>query len=254
MALSAAWNRVNKANEFLSLKVAASTTIYKGAMVMVVKGTGYAVPAADTANGQVMGVALETIDNSTGSNGDKSVKVQTNDSWIITLTGVTDADVGKLVYVSDDDTVVKSGQSNDVVAGRVTQKYGTNKAWVRIGDPKAFPDQQAHVADPAACDAMTAVDPDALTATSIAAADATTPGTGADATTPSGAEYTTCATLANELKTDYDALLVDVTSIRTQLVAGVVDWTALKTNVDALNTTIDAILVVLETAGLVATS
>ena len=59
----------------------------------------------------------------------------------------------------------------------------------------------------------------ALTATAIAAANATTPGTGADASTPAGAEYTTCAVLANELKVDYTALLADVTNIKTELAA-----------------------------------
>ena len=53
----------------------------------------------------------------------------------------------------------------------------------------------------------------------IAAADATTPGTGADATTPSGAEYTTCAVLANELKTDVNALFTALAAVVTAMEA-----------------------------------
>jgi len=67
----------------------------------------------------------------------------------------------------------------------------------------------AHIADPAACAAMTHG-----------------AGTGADATTPAGAEY-------NLARDDLDAL---------------------KTAVDANNTAIDAILVALEEAGIVASS
>ncbi len=130
------------------------------------------------------------------------------------------------------DGLLTLADSVDIVINTTTgTKIGTATGQ-KIGFWNATPVvQPSHNADPAA----TASDPDALTATAIAAADATTPGTGADGTTPSGAEYTTCANLANELKTDYTALLADVTSIRTQLVALIDDVQANNSAIDAIN-------------------
>ncbi len=211
--------------------------VFEGAMLGDNSGYARGLVAGD----RFVGHSQEEYDNSDGSQGDHNItRLRGRYRLQVTLSSVAITDVGADVYASADDTLTLTKGSNSWV-GRVDRYVTTDTAVVEFqtteGGETAVP--LAHIADPAA----TASDPDALTATAIAASDATTPGTGADATTPSGAEYTTCANLANELKVDYTALLADVTSIRTQLVAAIDD-------IQANNAAIDSILAQLVSAGI----
>jgi hypothetical protein len=114
--------------------VAASTTIYAGAMVAV-NTSGYLVPAADTVGYRVVGLADEQVDNSSGSNGDLWCLVRTglasfeNDS----TDAVAQVNIGHHVYVQDDNTVASAG---NVVAGIAVQiDPDTSEIWV------CFPDE-----------------------------------------------------------------------------------------------------------------
>lgn len=256
----------------------AAVVIYEGAMLGD-NASGYA--RGLVAGDPFIGHSTEYYDNSAGSAGDNDIKRMCGRYRLqVTLSSVAITDVGQTVYASADDTLTLTQGSNsrvgvvdryvttdtavvefqtsegaelgdltledggDLTLGTVTgSKIGTAAAQKLGFWGLTAVVQPSHVADPAA----TAASPDALTATAIAAADATTPGTGADASTPSGAEYTTCADLANELKLDYTALLADVTSIRTQVVALLAD-------VQANNASIDSILAQLATIGLQAAS
>jgi len=129
-------DRGQKEGVIKDYKVKASTTIYKGAGLMVIKGTGYAIPAADTASGIFIGVALEGVDNSSGSDGDKSVRVLADGRHSFTVSGATIADVGKDVYASDDTTLLMTGQSNDVWVGKIDGAITTNTVWVDIGEKR----------------------------------------------------------------------------------------------------------------------
>ena len=135
-ALTADVDRSQKEGVIKSYKIAASTTIYKGAGCMVVSGTGYLVPMADTASGIFVGVALEGVDNSSGSDGDLSVRVRADGRFSFTCTGATVADIGKDVYASDDTTVLMTGQSNDVWVGKIDGDITTNTVWVDIGEKR----------------------------------------------------------------------------------------------------------------------
>ena len=66
-----------KDGQLVPLAVAASTKIEAGKMVGL-NSAGYAVEAADTAGIKVLGVAEETVDNSSGSNGDLVVRFRKN--------------------------------------------------------------------------------------------------------------------------------------------------------------------------------
>lgn len=124
-----------KDGELVPLKVAASTTIEAGKMVAV-NSAGYAVEASDAAGIIVMGIADETVDNSAGANGAKTVKVRRKKSFKLDNSGtaaVTQASVGSNVYVEDDETVaIASGPTNDIVAG-VCMGVDTDGVWVAIG-------------------------------------------------------------------------------------------------------------------------
>jgi hypothetical protein len=98
--------------------LAASTVIYAGALVAL-NASGYAVPAADAANLRVIGRAEETVDNSTGSAGAKSITVKRGvfgfDNDGTNAVGI--AHIGKVVYVADDNTVQSATGTNSVKAG-----------------------------------------------------------------------------------------------------------------------------------------
>lgn len=98
----------------LTLPVKASTTIYGGATV-VTDATGYAVPASVSATQKTWGVAEETVDNSTGANGAKYIKVRCgafSRNVGTSADALAQADIGATVYNIDDNTVGKTNGSS----------------------------------------------------------------------------------------------------------------------------------------------
>jgi hypothetical protein len=97
----------------LTLPVKAATTIYAGATVAT-DATGYAVPATAATGLKVWGVSEETVDNSTGANGAKYLKVRCG-AFTRDVGTAGDAlgaaDIGATVYAMDDHTVGKVGTS-----------------------------------------------------------------------------------------------------------------------------------------------
>ncbi len=117
----------------IAYKVAASTIIYAGSMVME-NSAGYAVPAAAAASNKgVVGVAAETIDNSAGAAGALSVRVRCG---IFRFVGVdlAQSQVGSKVYASDDQTFSATQATNQPVAGRLTRYEAATDGWIEI-DP-----------------------------------------------------------------------------------------------------------------------
>lgn len=122
-----------KDGELLAVKVAESTKIEAGKMVGV-NSSGYAVEGADTAGIRILGVADETVDNSSGSNGDETVRIRKGKVFKFdnSATNAVDvADAGSLVFVEDDETVADSAGTNGVVAGRCIEVV-SDGVWVEI--------------------------------------------------------------------------------------------------------------------------
>lgn len=110
----------------VSMKVAASTEIFKGAIVCA-SATGYLVPADDAAGLIVVGISEEHVDNSSGSDGDLSCVVQ---KGVAGLRGGTtppvQADIGRAVFVEDDAGVETSaGSVNNIQAGILDSIVGS---------------------------------------------------------------------------------------------------------------------------------
>jgi hypothetical protein len=120
-----------------SYPVAAATKIYAGSMVAINGADGFAVPAADTDLFLVQGIALATVDNSGGADGDKRVQVFA--PVIARLKGATleQNDVGKVVYVIDDETVDETAGTNSVKAGVLVEYISASEGWVLIHPGKA---------------------------------------------------------------------------------------------------------------------
>lgn len=97
--------------------VAASTTIYAGALVSL-NASGLAIPGADTASTTCVGIAAAGADNSSGSASDINVTVQRGQVETLNHTDLAQADVGKVVVVENDNSVTDAaGATNDIPAG-----------------------------------------------------------------------------------------------------------------------------------------
>ena len=111
--------------------VAASTLIYDGAMVAINSG-GYAIPAADAASLKVVGIAENRADNSSGSNGDIKVTVRAPIIGRFAATSITQAMVGQMMYVVDDQTFDDAAGTNGVKAGKLVEFISTTEGWILV--------------------------------------------------------------------------------------------------------------------------
>lgn len=115
------------------LKMAA-VKIYQGSAVGVVAGTGYATPVLVATSGmQFVGVAEETLDNSTGSAGDKWIRVRYHGLVGFNSSSLDVTNIGGAVYFvsgSDDNTV--SDTPSAVFAGLLRALDSNGVAWVDI--------------------------------------------------------------------------------------------------------------------------
>lgn len=118
------------------IDVEAAQTIYLGALVGRHYATGYLRPLEVC--DEFVGIASEKCDNSSGSNGDKSCKFYSQGDFVLALTGVGLADVGRAVYATADDAIAFTGHALAYV-GRVVGVDSTNKAIVRLKQPGELP-------------------------------------------------------------------------------------------------------------------
>ncbi len=131
-----------KDGELLPFKVAASTKTEAGKLVGV-NSAGYAVEGGDTAGIKILGVADETVDNSSGANGDKTVRVRKGKVFKLKNSGtnaVDVADVGSNVFVEDDETVADDPGTNGIVAGRCMEVV-SDGVWLEIPAPPVVANQ-----------------------------------------------------------------------------------------------------------------
>ncbi|KKM67318.1 hypothetical protein LCGC14_1472270 [marine sediment metagenome] len=121
----------------INMKVAATTKLFAGAGICS-DALGNAVAAADVAGLATMGIAEEQVDNSAGAAGDLEIRVRKGVFEFETSGGsaVTAADVGRVVFWLDDQTVVKAaGVTNDVKAGILDSiDVESGKPWVKLFD------------------------------------------------------------------------------------------------------------------------
>jgi hypothetical protein len=112
--------------------VAANTKIYAGSLVCV-NAAGYAVPAADTSGYRFAGVALEQVDNSSGSDGGKNVRVRRAGVFEFDAVSISQDMVGVAMYAADDHTFDDdAGPSNDIKVGLLVKYVSATKGWIDI--------------------------------------------------------------------------------------------------------------------------
>lgn len=107
--------------------------VYKGAMVCK-NPAGYALPAADAAGYKLLGEAYEECDNTlTGhSQGGKSVRVRRPGLLLVVATSITQAMLGEMMYIVDDQTVDDTSTCM-IPAGILVDYDSATAGWIDIG-------------------------------------------------------------------------------------------------------------------------
>ncbi len=103
------------AGELVEYKLLANAIVFQGAIVCV-DAAGWLQPGDDTAAFRVVGVAFDGADNTGGANGAKVVRVERRSTIPVVIAGATQALVGDILDVSDDQTATASG-TNSVALG-----------------------------------------------------------------------------------------------------------------------------------------
>lgn len=122
---------LEKHRRLLENPVAASVVIFKGAIVMS-NASGFLAPAVALADAKMAGIAYEKVDNANGAAGDVDCKLLREGLFELSGAGFTQADIGKEVYASDDQTVSTTQGANEIAVGRISQVTSATKVYVDI--------------------------------------------------------------------------------------------------------------------------
>lgn len=136
-ALTAERDTLEKASSFAMLHnkgVAASVKIYQGSLV-VVDATGYLAPATTATTLVAAGIALETVDNSSGSAGDVNCDFRSGIFKVANDGDINADDEDVLCNLVDDQTVSLDGTGKSS-AGRIYQ-VDSDGVFVAINYPIA---------------------------------------------------------------------------------------------------------------------
>jgi len=131
MALSENYNRVSKDGKLQAFPVVASDIIYRGALVKI-NAAGYLAPQAAESGAFSAGVAYEGVDNSAGSAGDVTCRVELEGAFEMACTGMAQADLGSPVYASDDNTVSTTQGSNELLIGKIIEVISATNVLVKL--------------------------------------------------------------------------------------------------------------------------
>jgi len=111
----------------------AAVKIPKGALVNI-NAAGYATNATDASGETFAGVAYETVDNSAGSAGALSIRVETSGTFVFVDGGGNGAqtDVGVEFKVVDNQTVTDASTTNNLKAGIAVESISATSVRIRI--------------------------------------------------------------------------------------------------------------------------
>ena len=135
MALTAARDTQARTMTTRTVPLYQAVKIYQGSLVCINTAHGYGVEASVTSTLVAIGIATETVDNTNGSSGDKSVPVSSGLAYCFNNgTGGSDftaANRGALDYTYDGGTCL-AAQGSGSIAG-VVEDVDSLGVWVRIG-------------------------------------------------------------------------------------------------------------------------
>jgi hypothetical protein len=124
-----------KAGKLISYAMGA-VTINKGTMVFVRQSDGNVYPArATNTNSDIfVGVAFETINNSTGTAGLASIKVEKEGDYVFFMTGATNTNMANTVYALDDQTLTLTSGTTVIPTGYVVEIVDSGDVRIRIDE------------------------------------------------------------------------------------------------------------------------
>lgn len=131
MPLTADRNTQMKDGELIAVKMAV-VKVFAGSLAAI-NASGYATPGAAAATLTYFGRFEETVDNSAGSAGDKTVLVRRGKAfkWGNYATdAVTQAEVGKLCYIYDDAQVAKTSADGVRSVAGIVLGVDADGVWV----------------------------------------------------------------------------------------------------------------------------
>jgi hypothetical protein len=111
----------------------AGSKIYKGTFVFV-RANGYAWPGRSTTSitDVFVGIAYETVDNTSGAAGAASIRVEREGSYVFGLASAVQANIGAPVYATDDQTLTLTSGSTVVKVGNITEIINANNVRISI--------------------------------------------------------------------------------------------------------------------------
>ena len=133
MALSKDRNTAMKDGEIISVPVAANAVIYAGALV-VATAAGFAAPGSVATTLTYLGRAEESCNNAGGVNAAKSVLVRRRSAFYYKNHGadlVTQASIGKVCYIVDDETVALTNGANTRSAAGIVIGVDAGGVWLQ---------------------------------------------------------------------------------------------------------------------------
>lgn len=132
MALSADKVSEIQPGNLTEYRLAGAVRIFKGALVNL-NTAGNAKPASDGSGEVCVGIADESVDNSTGGAGAKTIRVRSGIRVRMKAASIAQTMVGALMYVEDDETIDDAaGPTNDVIVGVLTKYISATDGVVYI--------------------------------------------------------------------------------------------------------------------------
>lgn len=134
-ALAAARNTPAALGDVRTIPLAANAKVYQGGMVQIAAASGYGVAAVATAANMTMGRAEATVDNAGGVNGAASVQVRRGVFRFANSAAgdlITRTEIGKTVYVVDDQTVAKTSNTGARPAAGICFDVDALGVWVEF--------------------------------------------------------------------------------------------------------------------------
>lgn len=123
--------RINNGDS-IWVPVEAGETLYAGTLVCI-DAQGYAINASDAADQKPIGVVRDTVVNTGGADGDILAEVWMEGQFEFAIAATcTIADVGKWVYVVDNQTISLTKATNSGPIGILTKCVSTTKARIKL--------------------------------------------------------------------------------------------------------------------------
>ena len=122
-----------KAGKLISYAMGA-VQINKGTLVFVRQADGNVYPARATSTNTdlFVGVAFETVNNSTGTAGQATIKVEKEGDYVFAIAAATNTNMSQPVYALDDQTLTLTSGTTVVPVGYVVEIVDSTDVRIRI--------------------------------------------------------------------------------------------------------------------------